>query len=84
MFNQLDDDGWKFVVAYARRSNNKTKAKYNSYEGNALLFGLFHHSDVIFMVAHWFWILITNLKNSLWNYINSQESWLGGLSSVLV
>jgi hypothetical protein len=25
-----------------------------------LLFGLFHHSDVIFMVAHWFWILITS------------------------
>jgi hypothetical protein len=53
MFNQLDDDGQKFVVAYASRYNNKIEAKNNSYEGNALLlFGLFHHSDVIFMVAH--------------------------------
>jgi hypothetical protein len=33
MFTQLDDDGWKFVMAYAIRSNNKMKAKYNSYEG---------------------------------------------------
>jgi hypothetical protein len=33
---QLDDDGRKFVVAYASRSNNKTKAKYSSYEGECL------------------------------------------------
>jgi hypothetical protein len=32
-FTQLNDDGQKFVVAYANRFNNKTKAKCSSYEG---------------------------------------------------
>jgi hypothetical protein len=36
MFTQLDDDNWKFVVAYANQSNNKTKAKYNLYEKECL------------------------------------------------
>jgi hypothetical protein len=46
MLTQLDDGGQEFVVAYASPSNNKTKAKYNSYGGSALqLFGLFHHFD---------------------------------------
>jgi hypothetical protein len=35
-FTQLDDDGQEFVVAYANWSNNKTNAKYNSYEGECL------------------------------------------------
>jgi hypothetical protein len=30
---QFDDDGREFVVAYVNQSNNKTKAKYSSYEG---------------------------------------------------
>ncbi len=30
------DDNWKFVVAYASQSNNKIKAKYNSYERECL------------------------------------------------
>ncbi len=34
MLTQLDDDDQKFVVAYASYSNNKTKAKYDSYEGD--------------------------------------------------
>jgi hypothetical protein len=47
--------------------------------GSALqLFGLFHHFDVIFMVVHSLWLLITNLWNFLWNKISSHESWLGG------
>jgi hypothetical protein len=33
MLTQLDDDGQEFMVAYVNWSNNKTKAKYNSYEG---------------------------------------------------
>ncbi len=37
MLTKLDDDGQKFVVAYANRSNNKTKAKYNSYEEECLV-----------------------------------------------
>ncbi len=37
MFTQLDDDGAEFVVAYASWSNNKTKAKYSSYEGECLV-----------------------------------------------
>ncbi len=37
MLTQLDDDGQKFVVAYVRCSNNKIKAKYNSYEGECLV-----------------------------------------------
>jgi hypothetical protein len=53
MFIQLDDDGQEFMVAYASQFNNKLKAKYNSYEKNALcLFGLFHHLFVIFTVTH--------------------------------
>jgi hypothetical protein len=35
------------------------------------LFGLFHHSDIIFMVTHLFWLSITSLWNTLWNQINS-------------
>jgi hypothetical protein len=31
-FTQLNDDGQKFMVAYANRSNNNTKVKYSSYE----------------------------------------------------
>jgi hypothetical protein len=63
VFTQLDDDGQEFVVAYVSWSNNKTKAKYSSYmKGGALqLFELFHHFNVIFMVAHFFWLSITNL-----------------------
>ncbi len=30
VFIQLDDDGYKFVVAYPNWSNNKMKAKFNS------------------------------------------------------
>ncbi len=53
MLTQLDDDGREFVVAYASWSNNKIKAKYNSYEGKCLaIVGLFHHFDVIFIVVH--------------------------------
>jgi hypothetical protein len=33
VLTQFDDDGREFVVAYANHFNNKTKAKYNSYEG---------------------------------------------------
>jgi hypothetical protein len=36
MLTQLDDDGQEFVVAYANWSNNKTNAKYNSYEWECL------------------------------------------------
>ncbi len=36
MLTQLDDDGWKFMVACASCFNNKTKTKYNSYEGECL------------------------------------------------
>jgi hypothetical protein len=56
MFIELDDDGQKFVVAYASCSNNKTKAKYSSYEGECLAIV----SDVIFIVAQSLWLLITN------------------------
>jgi hypothetical protein len=37
VLTQLDDDGQEFVVTYANRSNKKTKAKYNSYEGECLV-----------------------------------------------
>jgi hypothetical protein len=32
MLIQFDKGGQKFVLAYVSQSNNKTKAKYNSYE----------------------------------------------------
>jgi hypothetical protein len=56
MLTQLDDDDQEFVVAYVNQSNNKKKAKYNSYmkETALHLFRLFHHFDIIFMVAHSF------------------------------
>jgi hypothetical protein len=45
MIAQLDDDGlWWHMLA----SPNKTHMKGNVL----LLFGQFHHSNVIFMVAH--------------------------------
>jgi hypothetical protein len=56
MFTQLDDDGQKFVVAYAICSNDKMEAKYSSYEGECLAIV----SDVIFMVAQSLWLLITD------------------------
>jgi len=37
VLTQLNDDGQKFVVAYANWSNNKTKVKYNLYEGECLI-----------------------------------------------
>ncbi len=37
MLTQFDDDDGRVVVAYASRSNNKMKAKYNSYEGEWLV-----------------------------------------------
>jgi hypothetical protein len=37
VLTQLDDNGQKFVVAYANRSNNKIEAKYNSYKGECLV-----------------------------------------------
>jgi hypothetical protein len=55
MLTQLDDDGREFVVAMPIEGQSiaHMEAKYSSYEGSALqLFGLFHHYDVIFMVAH--------------------------------
>jgi len=36
MLTQLDDDGREFVVAYVNQSNNKTKVRYNSYEGECI------------------------------------------------
>ncbi len=37
MLTQLNDNGQEFVVVYVNRSNNKIKAKYNSYEGECLI-----------------------------------------------
>jgi hypothetical protein len=37
MLTQCDDDGQEFVVAYVSQSNNKTKAKYSSYEWECLV-----------------------------------------------
>ncbi len=41
MFTQWDDDGQKFVVAYANQSTNKMKSKYNFYEKGHLILGHF-------------------------------------------
>jgi len=52
---QLDDDGRKFVVAYANRSNNKTKVKYISYEGECfVVVWVVSSFPCYFMVAHSF------------------------------
>jgi len=60
MLTQLDDHGWEFMVANASRSNNKTKAKYNS-----LLFEQFLLLGAIYMVAHLFWLPIISPKKFL-------------------
>jgi len=44
-------------VAYANWFNNKTKVRYNSYEGECLVIvWVIFHSKAIFMVAHSFWL----------------------------
>jgi hypothetical protein len=37
MLIQFDDDGRKFVVAYANWPDNKIETNYNSYEGECLI-----------------------------------------------
>jgi len=55
MFIQFDDDGQKFVVAYVVSPITKHKpSKVHMRAGALQLFRLFHHFDVIFMVAHSF------------------------------
>jgi hypothetical protein len=57
MSTQLDDVNW---------FNNKMEEKYNSYEKIASsLFGQFHHSCVIFMVAHFTLIIDHQLPKFL-------------------
>jgi hypothetical protein len=36
VLTQMDDDGKKFVIAYASRSNNNAEAQYSSYKGECL------------------------------------------------
>jgi hypothetical protein len=58
---QVDDDGWKYVVACASRSNNKMEAKYNPYEGECLIVvwvvssfkSYFYGSPFILVIDHW-------------------------------
>jgi hypothetical protein len=44
VLTQCDDEGKEFVVAYASRSNNVTKSRYNLYEGECLA--------MVWVVAH--------------------------------
>ncbi len=45
MLTQFDDDIQKFMMAYAKGSNNKMKAKYYSYAGECLVvvWTIFHY-----------------------------------------
>ncbi len=62
VLTQFDDDGWEFAVAYANQSNNKTEAKYNSYEGECfVVIQAIFSFQFIFMVAHSFWLQTTDL-----------------------
>ncbi len=71
-FTQLDDDGQKFVVAYASSSNNKMEAKYNSYEGECLtIIWVVSSFWCYFYGGPFIWLLIISLWNSLWNQIDS-------------
>ncbi len=36
IFGQLDEEGKKYVITYASRSNNKVESNYSSYEGECL------------------------------------------------
>jgi hypothetical protein len=36
IFDQLDEEGKEYVIAYASRSNNKVKSNYSSYNGDCL------------------------------------------------
>jgi len=44
IFGQLEEEGKKYVIAYASQSNNKAKNNYSSYEGECLV--------VIWVVIH--------------------------------
>jgi hypothetical protein len=44
IFDQLDEEGKEYVIAYASRSNNKVESNYSSYKGECL--------DVIWAVIH--------------------------------
>ncbi len=62
MLTQLDDDGAEIMEVYAHQSNNKIKAKYNSYEGECLtIVWAIYSLCVICMVPHLFWLPITSL-----------------------
>jgi hypothetical protein len=37
ILGQLDEEGKKYVIAYASRSNNKAESNYSSYEGECLV-----------------------------------------------
>jgi hypothetical protein len=63
MFTQSDDDGQKFVVAYANQSTNKMKAKYNFYERGCLILGHFT-IPMLFYGNPFILVTIINLKNS--------------------
>ncbi len=58
-FTQLNDDGQKFVVAYANRFNNKTKAKCSSYEGECFAI-IWDVSSFHYYIYHKPFTLVTN------------------------
>jgi len=73
MLTQFDDDGQKFMVAYASLSNNKMEAKYNSYERECLtVVWVVSSFQCYFYGSPVIWLSIISLWNSLWNQIDSQ------------
>jgi hypothetical protein len=71
-FAQFNDDGQKFVVAYAHRFNNKTKTKCSSYEGKCFAI-VWHVSSFHHHIYHRPLALVTNYHQPLKILIESHQ-----------
>jgi hypothetical protein len=82
VLTQCDDERKEFVVAYASRSNNATKSRYSSYEGECLAtvwavahFRCYHSYDILGARMLWKPKEARILKNLKKNYRSTSVIW---------
>jgi len=64
ILGQFDEEGKKYLIAYASQSNNKAKSNNSSYEGKCFaIVWSSYISSPIFMAPSSFYILTTSLSN---------------------